>query len=285
MCERFAYLTRLDILEALYRYDATNVYRTWLPNANIAPGESAPVITSEHPKTVQLMRFGFTPSHVNRRLDIINVRAEGDHNKENDPSYNRAKGIIRKPLFRKAIRTKRCLIFANGFMLGDFKNETSRKFYFLYPYDKRPITLAGIYDTWQDPHSNALISGFAIITTTANSLVQKTGYVRSPVIINDNDHWKWLGSKNHLAGVTQLLKPFHPNPFTVHEISSKVIDPDVKEPNILVPISKPLKKRYKIVTTQKVTLHGMGSSPARERRRKEEDALKHIKTAYNKRNE
>ena len=150
MCERLSCLTRLDAVETHFLIKANDVIKAWKADVNISSGQQTLVLTSDAPKQLRYMRFGFTPHWADRRMDIIHARAEGDSNKENDPSYNRAKGIIRKLMFRKAIRTQRCLVLVNGYILGNYTT-TVLKHYFLYPEDRLPIMLAGIWESWQDP--------------------------------------------------------------------------------------------------------------------------------------
>ena len=68
--------------------------------------ERAPVIASDRPGEVQLFLFGLVPHWAQKPMCLLNARAEGDHNPENTPDYQGAKGILQKPSFRKAIRSQ-----------------------------------------------------------------------------------------------------------------------------------------------------------------------------------
>ena len=70
----------------------------------------APIVTQEEPEHLTMSMFGLTPQWAKKKTYWFNARAEGDRNKENDPRYLGAQGIIEKPAFRKAIRSQRCLV-------------------------------------------------------------------------------------------------------------------------------------------------------------------------------
>jgi putative SOS response-associated peptidase YedK len=76
---------------------------------------------------------------------MINARAEGSHNAENDSNYNGTAGIFQKPMFRHAIKSQRCLVLVDAFIEGP-KQEKLNKPYLVYANRDRPFALAGIYD-------------------------------------------------------------------------------------------------------------------------------------------
>ena len=65
-------------------------------NFNVAPGDFAYVITNDKPDELQAFQFAFTPSWAKKKMYLINARAEGDLNKENDLNYKGEMGILRK---------------------------------------------------------------------------------------------------------------------------------------------------------------------------------------------
>jgi putative SOS response-associated peptidase YedK len=60
----------------------------------------------------------------------------------------------------------------------------SKKPYLAYLQNKeRPTAFAGIYDRWKDPSTGEILVSFANLTTTTNSMLQKIGVKRMPVIL------------------------------------------------------------------------------------------------------
>ena len=53
-----------------------------------------------------MFQFGFTPFWAKKKMYVVNARSEGDYNKENDPLYTGAKGIITKASKSKIQMTK-----------------------------------------------------------------------------------------------------------------------------------------------------------------------------------
>lgn len=179
------------------------------PNYFVLPGEEVPVISSDNPYLIQHMRFGFTPSWGAKKHFAINARAEGDKNKENNPNYTGGFGIQMKPFYKSSIRQKRCLIIADAFIEGPAK-EKLRKPWLIYPRDhKRPFAMAGVWDEWLNPELGEKQRSFAIITLPANKLMKDIGHHRSPVIMPNNLHRKWLNPETSLASALKMLNPFN----------------------------------------------------------------------------
>ena len=165
MCGRYVTVSSIQAVEQRFNVKAPT---TWASNANVSHGDRAPVVASDNPGEVQLMQFGFTPGWAKKQYYMINARAEGDRNAVNDPSYTGAMGILDKPMFRKAIRSQRCLVVADAFIEGPEREKLSKP-YVIYPRDgQRPFALAGIWDEWCDPSSGELLRSFAVLTTVSN---------------------------------------------------------------------------------------------------------------------
>ncbi len=270
MCGRYTVITKMKVVEKRFQVDATEVKEHFTHNVNVAPGDKAPVITSAEPHKLQLFNFGISPSWAKKRMYLINARSEGDHNKENDPNYKGSKGIIRKPSFRKPIRSQRCLVIADAFIEGPEK-ERLNKPYLVYSKDKkRPFALAGIWDEWVDQSTGEVHQGFAIITTTPNALIQKLGHHRSPVIIEREDEHKWLDINTPLHEVTSILKPFPPEDFNAYPISTDIKKAHNKDVSLLQPTGQRLVTEYDYILFQELDLQGMGESQAKRRREKED---------------
>ena len=93
MCGRYILVQKLELIEKRFNVSTPQGVE-WKPAYNISPGQLAPVITSDHPKELQLFRFGMTPFWAKKPMYMINARAEGDHNKEDDPNYQNGSGRI-----------------------------------------------------------------------------------------------------------------------------------------------------------------------------------------------
>lgn len=241
MCGRATILSNHKIVEK--RFNASYIDEPF-ENVNISAGNKIPVITCEHPNHIQNFTLGFTPSWAHKQTYMINARAEGSYNTENDPSYNGSLGIHQKPMFRKAIRSKRCLVIVDAFIEGP-KQEKLNKPYLIYPTGKpKPFALAGIYDIWKHPLTGALHQTVAIVTTTANRLLQRIGHHRSPVVLTKVQEEEWLNVDLPHSKLNQIMRPFDPKKFNAYPISKKIKSPDATGISLLKPTGENIYKDY-----------------------------------------
>ena len=210
---------------------------------NISPGQKAAVITNDKPKELQLFSFGFTPFWADTPTYWFNARSEGDKNKDNDPNYKGSRAITEKPAFRKAIRSQRCLVVADCFIEGTTKEKLSKP-YVVYLKDRRPFAFAGIWDSWADKTTGELLNSFAIITTTANTLLQKLPHHRSPVILNKEDENTWLDNETPVEEVTGLLNPYPSDLMNAYHISADIKNPRAEGLELMTPMAQRVTKEF-----------------------------------------
>lgn len=259
MCGRYILIQKAEVLEKRFGVRVPDAIHL-VPSYNIAPGKLAPVITNDHPHEIQLFRFGMTPSWMTKPGLLINARAEGDHNSDNNPIYNGAKGIITKPAFRKPIRSQRCLIPADAFIEGPEKEKLSKPFV-VYLRDKiRPFAFAGIWDCWKNPLTSELIYSFDIITTVANELMQKIQHHRSPVILHRGDEKNWLSDSLPLSEVTRLLIPYPAELMNAYPIAPTIKNPGADDPGLIHPAGQRLMSETILRSTSEVRITGMGNN-------------------------
>lgn len=259
MCGRYLLVQKLETIERRFNVTASEAIE-YRPSYNIAPGSLAPVITNDDPKHLSLLRFGMTPFWAKSQMYLINARTEGDYNKDDDPEFKGAKGIISKPAFRKPIRSQRCLVIADAFIEGTTK-EKLQKPYLVYLKDKeRPFAFAGIWDTWTSPDSGEIIRSFAIVTTVANELLRMIPHHRSPVILPRKYEQAWLSNDLPLADVTRMLEPFPADMMNAYPVNPAIRNPRAEGSELIKPIGERLVPEYDIQRTEDVKLQGMGAN-------------------------
>ena len=199
---------------------------------------------------------------------VFNARSEGDRNKENDPNYTGAKEIFKKPFFRHAIRGKRCLVIADGFIEGPEQEKLSKP-YVVYLRDKqRPFAFAGLWDEWVDESTGEVIKGFSIITTVSNSITQLIEHHRSPVIITPGDEHLWLSPNTDLSDVLSLLGPYPGEEMNAYPIDPEIKNPRAKGMHLIQPIGERLSPEQEYQFHQDMQLQGMGMTTGRRKRKK-----------------
>ena len=269
MCGRYAVVSRLKIIEKEFNASISEILDRFEFNPNVSPSDEALVITNDAPDTVQLFRFGFTPHWAKNKTYIINARSEGDHNKENAPNYTGAKGIINKPMFRKAIRSQRCLVIADAFVEWTTEKKMSDPYLVYRGGQKRPFAMAGIWDEWIDNKTGETTKSFAIITTAPTPLMQVIPHHRSPLVLTQEDEKKWISNDLTLNEVTEMLYPFDDTGFNAYPISTDIKSARNKYADLLKPTGERLRKEYDYVFYQDLKLQGMGETTTRKRSQKE----------------
>ena len=265
MCGRFVQIIDIELFVKRFGVKAPSEI-TVRDNFNVSPGDMAYVITNEKPHELQAFKFGLTPHWAKKQMYFINARAEGDFNKEDDINYSGEAGIVKKPAFRTAIKSRRCLVIANGYFEGPAKERLSKP-YHLHKKDGEIFTFAGIWDTWADNNTGEVVHSFSIITTVANEATRKIGHHRSPVILDRKDEQKWLDESILLEEVVGLLKPYPHDDFIADPVSLKVKDPKNKGRDLLIPIDHSTSTQYESTVKKDLKLEGMG------RNRRKEDPL------------
>jgi putative SOS response-associated peptidase YedK len=220
------------------RFELPHQSITFPPNYNIIVGKFAPIITDDKPHEIQLFKFGLTPFWAKKEMLIANARAEGEYNKEDYPDFKGAKGIILKPAFRKPIRSQRCLVLASAFIEGIQESRLSIPYLVYLRNHKNPFAFAGIWDTWLNPKTGFPVNSFCIITTTANSLMQKLGHLRMPVILSDNEEKRWIKPNAELTNITCLLNRYDSKLMNAYPIDPKIKNPAENDKQLIQPIGE-----------------------------------------------
>lgn len=183
-----------DPEEAQERLGLGDLPDEFIPNTNIAPGSNIPVVINPVDRNVLMFRWGLIPGWAKDEkigFRMFNARAET---------------VVDKPSFRVPFRKQRCLIPADGFY--EWKMVNDRKYPFLFTLkDKRPFTFAGLWEQWRGREGN-IIKSCTLITTTPNSLVAQY-HDRMPVILADENRWKWLEDRPHNE-LQAMLAPIDP---------------------------------------------------------------------------
>jgi putative SOS response-associated peptidase YedK len=194
MCGRYRLSRRKQIIEE--HFDAVSGDEDWSPRYNIAPTQSVPVIR-QNPKEpireLSIMRWGLIPLWApdsSGSAKMINARSET---------------VAAKPAFRDALKSRRCLIPADGFY------EWLRAAKIKQPYcfevnDGELFAFAGLWDRWKDPRG-IWIKSCSILTTTANAVTSSI-HDRMPVILDPDGYDLWLDSgMTSVEAASDLLKP------------------------------------------------------------------------------
>lgn len=159
---------------------------------NIAPTQEAPVvrIAGDGKRELAVVRWGLVPSWAKELAAgtrMINARAEG---------------VERKPAFRAAVRSRRCLVPATGFY--EWKGLPGRKQPYAITTDRPLFAFAGLWESWAPPEGKP-IETYTIITTDANPAIASV-HDRMPVILPREAEETWL--TGDVTDALALLAPY-----------------------------------------------------------------------------
>jgi putative SOS response-associated peptidase YedK len=187
------------------------------PSYNTAPSQGLPTILSANPYVITVSAWGFRPEWADWRdvTPLINARAET---------------VATKPFFRRAFRTKRCLVLADGFYEWQRTGKAKVPYRITLRTDE-PFTFAGIWSLGHDAQRRPW-STFAILTTAANSVVAQLHH-RMPVILHPQDEATWLNPAASPAQAQTCLKPFPAHLLRISAVSPKVNSPAYNTPDVL----------------------------------------------------
>jgi putative SOS response-associated peptidase YedK len=125
-----------------------------------------------------------------------------------------------KPAFRDALKSRRCLIPADGFYEWA-KTGKGKQPYCFEVNDGQLFAFAGIWDRWRDASGN-MVETCLILTTTPNALIAPV-HDRMPVILDPDGYDLWLdpGMRN-VGAASELLKPYDARLMRCHPISTRI---------------------------------------------------------------
>jgi putative SOS response-associated peptidase YedK len=170
---------------------------------NVAPGDDVVTVTTsrEGEPRGELLRWGLVPFWAKDPkvgYKMINARSET---------------VAEKPAFRDALKTRRCLVVADGFYewqarVGGTGSSKSRKRPFhITRADGAPFAFAGLWASWHGDGDEAIRS-CTIITTEANAKVADI-HDRMPVMLPDQAAEEaWLDPATPTGALQQLLVPW-----------------------------------------------------------------------------
>ncbi|MGA7169070.1 MAG: SOS response-associated peptidase [Candidatus Sulfotelmatobacter sp.] len=209
MCGRYRLSRRKQIIEEYFETAPWD--DGWSPRYNIAPTQPVPVIR-QHPKEpvrqISTMRWGLIPNWAKDpsiATGTINAKSET---------------AATKPAFRDSLKSRRCLIPADGFYEWERDGKTKQPFCFEVG-DGGLFAFAGLWERWRDP-SGQWVKSCSILTTTPNAVTSAV-HDRMPVILHPDSYDLWLdpGMKD-VAAASDLLKPFDARLMRCYPVSSRV---------------------------------------------------------------
>ncbi|MGG4410825.1 SOS response-associated peptidase [Niallia taxi] len=207
MCGRYSLISELAFLQAKIDFE---FYEEISPRYNISPGQDILAVGYNNGRRVgSYLRWGLVPFWAKDEkvgFKLINARMES---------------IDKKPSFRQAFQSRRCLIVSDGYYEWKKTEGGKRPFRFVMK-DRKPFAFAGLYEVWKKGDGTQPLATCTIITTNANDIT-KDIHDRMPVILKKEDYNQWLNPKiDDYKQLKQLLVPYETEAMIKYEVSTLV---------------------------------------------------------------
>jgi len=182
---------------------------------NVAPTDAVAAVTTDREGRPRgdVLRWGLVPfwaddPRIGSRM--INARAEG---------------VTKKPAFRDAFASRRCLVLADGFYEWQRRDGGSKRPWWITRADGEPFAFAGLWATWRPRGRQDLdpLRSCTILTTTASDAVAPL-HDRMPVILPSHAEAAWLDPATSPARLLELLAPLDPAATAMREVGTAVND-------------------------------------------------------------
>ena len=209
MCGRFT--LHHSVEEVAQRFAVQETLFEFPNRYNIAPMQPLAVVTrnahGDDKRLLEGYRWGLVPSWAKDDsigAKMINARGET---------------LAEKPSFKSALRSRRCLIPADGFYEWQTVGRTKTPHYIRFR-DNRIYAFAGLWDEWNGP-GDAPLRTATIITGEPNPLLA-TLHHRMAVILKPQDEAIWLDPKVSANDALQLLQTYPDDELEAFAVNRKV---------------------------------------------------------------
>lgn len=185
---------------------------------NVAPGMTMPVVLSQSPNHVELMKWGLVPAWSKEpkvAYSTINARAEN---------------LQQSATYRRPFKSQRCLVPVSGFFEWK-KTSDGKQPYCIRVRKEEYFALAGLYDIWRGADGTE-IKTYTIVTTTPNELMAPI-HNRMPVVLNPEYEDIWLDAETSADELLGLLTPYPADQMEANPVSTRVNSPRNDDPGII----------------------------------------------------
>jgi putative SOS response-associated peptidase YedK len=167
---------------------------------------------------IEMMHWEFIPSYIKTSDALLHFRKGGINPKTGQKGFPhntlnaRGEDVLNKPTYKDAAVHRRCLVLSSGFYEWRHFTPPGGKDT-AYPYyiglkDQEYFFMAGIFNPWMDQSTGEMVNSFSILTTAANSLMEKihNKKKRMPVILPEDLASNWIQADLSINEIASLAK-------------------------------------------------------------------------------
>lgn len=164
------------------------------PSYNVAPSQRALVVrNTPEGRVASALVWGLIPSWAKDA-------------KKSRPINARSEAVAKRPMFRRAFRTQRCLVLCNGYYEWQKQADGLKQPYYFQCPETTPFALAGLWER-NDHLDTETLETFCILTKSASTAVDSIHH-RMPIRLSRDAHADWLDSTvSDVEFLSQLIAP------------------------------------------------------------------------------
>ena len=154
----------------------------YIPNYNIAPTQTSPILLDKGHRVVKPMRWGLIPSWAKDNkfaTKMINARIET---------------LLEKPSYNRLIDRNRCIVIADGYYEWK-QNQNGKTPYYINDPINKLLPMAGLYDVWKNPDGQ-IVPTYTIITKESQEDIAEI-HGRMPAVLLKDQMDKWLKTDDY----------------------------------------------------------------------------------------
>ena len=192
------------------------------PSYNVAPQSTQPVVrlnADTGKPEFALMRWGLVPYWAkDPKIGYTTINA-------------RAEEVAEKPLYREAIKKRRCLVPADVFYEWQKLGGKGKQPFAFGLRSGEPYAFAGLWERWK-PKQGDPLETFTILTTDPNEIAERV-HDRMPVILEPKDYGRWIDPGDPARLPIDLLRPFPAEKMQSWPVHERVGNVRNDEPDLL----------------------------------------------------
>jgi len=234
MCGRYTHLITWKMLReimALLMEDEPDGFSS--TRYNIAPTQRAPVIRANEKgeRSAAMLRWGLAP--------------HWSKTPERGPINARVEGIADKPMFRTAIKSRRCIVPASGFYEWQvIDGSKTKQPWYMTPSPSSEVPFFAFAGLWES--HDEIGETFCILTTAPNELMRPI-HDRMPVILHREQWENWLACEPIRS---DLAQSFPAESMAARRVGTRLNSPKIDEPSLIEAAdaqprsSRPVEKKH-----------------------------------------
>lgn len=218
MIDRYSITASAEQISERFSVDVPDYYKA---HYNAAPTQLLPVITSASPDGLSLFYWGTAPEWAkNRTLGEKFINHRGEY-------------FADKPVLKKALRSQRCIVPADGFYgWKKVGKKTSIPYRFLLK-SKSIFSFPALWEEFEDSEGNQ-IQTFAIITREADAVVRAV-QDRMPLLLQGEPEKSWLDQATSENALLKILQSPHTPELSYYPVSPRISQKELDVPSLIVP--------------------------------------------------